>query len=543
MFFDAPGTLTPFAHHTRDWFERLQTLRAARMAKIELLRRQRAKTSLIDFTKLNYEDYQAGWVHEQVAAALDAFVDAVHKKLRPRLMINFPPGHGKSMLTSQALPAYVLGRFPKWDVVLATAGQDLSDTFGKKVRALFENPVYAELFPETHLEGTTHAAHSMTTTAGGSFLAVGVGGQLTGKRAHVMICDDLVRDAEAADSEVQRKSIWDWFAFVARTRLHPGGGIIQIQTRWHELDPCGMILDNEQRDPKADKYTKFIYPAIATEDEPFRKKGEALHPERWPLTELEAIKRDLPPRAWSSLFQQSPRIEDGGLFKPEWLEAIVHETKLPETLNWYLSVDAAISQKETADYTVVRPFAVDSKMNIYFAPPIREHMTAFELVEIIIREAKNRDVQYIAIERMHVTQTIGPYLRQRMIEENCNVPIWEGQPTKDKTARSTSLRGRMEQKRVFFIDHPIHHDIVVPEYLSFPNGKRDDLIDSDAWSCLMLDDLNAPPPKEDDPDDDIPPDSYEGMMARVRNRNQSRTHIPRRINGEERKRKTRTVPE
>ncbi len=319
MNFDAPGSLRPFRHYTPDWFERLQTLRAARLAKIELLRRERAKHSLIEFVKINFADYLAGWVHEEICAALDAFIQAVAEKRSPRLMINLPPRHGKSHIVSRSLPPYILGLHPAWEVILATAGAELASDFGKDARSIFENPLYTEIFPLTVLEGTTHAADNMTTTRRGSFRAVGVGGQLVGRGAHILVCDDLFKDAEAADSEVQRDAVWKWFTSVARTRLAPGGGLIMMGTRWNQMDVFGRICELETKNPEADQYTKFVYPAIAIKDEPHRKIGEALHPERWSVEELMRLKNTLSPREWSCLFQQDPTPEDGNFILKEYL--------------------------------------------------------------------------------------------------------------------------------------------------------------------------------------------------------------------------------
>ena len=75
-----------------------------------------------------------------------------------------------------------------------------------------------------------------STTAGGSYYAVGRGGALTGRGADLLLIDDPLKDAEEARSEVTRRNLHEWYSSVAYTRLQPGGAIVLISTRWHEDD-------------------------------------------------------------------------------------------------------------------------------------------------------------------------------------------------------------------------------------------------------------------------------------------------------------------
>ena len=80
------------------------------------------------------------------------------------------------------------------------------------------------------------------TNHGGEFYAIGVGGGVTGRRAHGALLDDLVKDRKDADSTVIRDSTWDWYKTAMRTRLRKDGWIVFVNTRWHEDDPAGRIL-------------------------------------------------------------------------------------------------------------------------------------------------------------------------------------------------------------------------------------------------------------------------------------------------------------
>ena len=129
-----------------------------------------------------------------------------------------------------------------------------------------------------------------------------------------MLIDDPIKDREEANSETVRKALHEWYASVAYTRLMPGGAIIIIQTRWHEDDLAGWLL----REHSSENWDVLRLPAIAEQDESFRKEGEALWPEKFPLSELERIRTAIGGRAWASLYQQRPAAAEGVIFKRDW---------------------------------------------------------------------------------------------------------------------------------------------------------------------------------------------------------------------------------
>jgi hypothetical protein len=80
------------------------------------------------------------------------------------------------------------------------------------------------------------------TTQGGAMLAQGVGGSITGHGADLLICDDLISNRGQAESETQLEKAWDFFTGSLYPRLHPGGRVVLIMTRWSPDDPVGRIL-------------------------------------------------------------------------------------------------------------------------------------------------------------------------------------------------------------------------------------------------------------------------------------------------------------
>jgi hypothetical protein len=72
---------------------------------------------------------------------------------------------------------------------------------------------------------------------------------------------------------------------------------VLIQTRWHELDLAGWLLSSNN----SERWEVLSLPAIAERDERFRQQGEALWPDKFPLSELEKIRSAIGGRACPNL--------------------------------------------------------------------------------------------------------------------------------------------------------------------------------------------------------------------------------------------------
>lgn len=194
-----------------------------------LLRRQQAilksRDSFMDFVKFTSPDpadpndvtkstYENALHHDAVAAALQE----VEKGNYQFLILTMPPRHGKSQLVSRHFPAWYMGKHPDRSVVVATYNDDFAQDFGAEVRKLMASTQYKSVFPDARLVRGGQAKDRLQTTQGGMATFVGVGGSLTGRGAHALVIDDLIKDYEQARSKAFRDRAWDWFTKVAMTR-------------------------------------------------------------------------------------------------------------------------------------------------------------------------------------------------------------------------------------------------------------------------------------------------------------------------------------
>lgn len=459
-------------------------------AEKEMAARILRRRHLLPYIEFNEVEYQPGWVHKDICRRLEQFSQDVMDMKSPRLMLFMPPRHGKSTIASVNFPAWHMGQHPRHEVIACSYSSSLAMAFSRKVREQLRGKPYQETFANTKLDPKSQSAETWSTLAGGGYVAAGVSGPITGKGAHILIIDDPVKNREEAESENQQRLVYDWYTSTAYTRLAPGGGVLIILTRWHDLDLAGQLLEAEKLG--GDKWEVVRYPAIATEDEEFRDMGEALHPERYDIRALEQIRRAVGPRDFEALYQQNPVPDSGDYFKREDIHYYDREALNYDGLHKYTAWDLAIGQKEANDYSVGLTIGFDRDENIYILDIERGRWGASDLVDKILNSYTLWKPSIVGIEKGHIEMSIGPFLRKRIQEQRLFSmfvePLSVGR--RDKQARARSIQGRIQQGKVFF-PKDLKGETLIAEMLRFPNGAHDDQVDALAWIGLMLEEYNV----------------------------------------------------
>lgn len=463
-----------------------------------------AFSRLIAYAAYQWPGYRDAAHHRLIARKLEA----VERGEIKRLMITMPPRHGKSMLASEFFPAWYLGRNPDHYVVTATYAQDLADDFGRKVKNQIEDESFQAIFPGVRLSGDSKSAkrfnvegsdggYEHTLAQRGAFYAVGVGGPLTGRGAHLLLIDDPVKNREDAESEVMRKKTKEWYTSTAYTRLMPGGRIVIIQTRWHEDDLTGWLLGEHEHEG----WERLDLPAI-------NDNGEALWPEQYDIEALEQIKRAVGPRDWSALYQQRPSPETGDYFKREWIHTF--DVMPPRaTLNIYGASDYAVTS-EGGDYTVHVIVGLDPDGRLYLLDMWRGQSSSDKWVDAFCDLVLKWKPIGWAEEQGQIRSGIGPWLLRRQLDTGAYVAR-EAFPTRgDKAVRAQSIRGRMAMSGLYVPkDAPWVGDLI-PELMSFPVGVHDDQVDALGLAGQLLDRMaSGKAPKPDSSIKPPPPGKYQ----------------------------------
>lgn len=413
-----------------------------------------------------------------------------------RLMIMMPPGSAKSSYGSILLPSWYIGRHPAHNIVGASHTATLAERFGRRVRNLVISDEYQEVFPETRVASDSQAAGRWATKAGGEYLAVGVGTALPGFRADLGIVDDPVSGREAADSELDRERVYQWYINDFWPRLKPNAVALLIMQRWHEDDLAGRILDDMKNGGEQWEVLKFKMEA--DENDPLgRKPGEPLWPEWYTPAMLAQAKRD--PRSWSALYQQEPRPESGGVFKRHWLK--FYRVKPQTNMNVYILVDPAGEKKKESDYTAMWLVGLAPDQNVYALDMVRSRLSLTERADRIFtwhREwsAKRMRPRIVAYEKYGMQSDI-EHLKHRMEEENYRFNITEVKGNLRKQDRIKRLIPWFEQGRIW-LPESLHRanesgvpsnlvdEFIEQEYASFPVSKWFDQMDA----LSRIEDLN-----------------------------------------------------
>lgn len=477
-------------------------LPAADPVQQELARRELARRHLIDFVLMFHPRYKAGWVHRDICRRLEKFSRDVAAEKSPRLMILMPPRHGKSQLASKLFPAWHLGNYWHHEVIAASYNVSLAMEFSREVRNVVRSPLFQNLFPQTKMDPEVQGAEnwkllSPTGVGAGGYVAAGVGGSIVGKGAHVFVIDDPIKNTEEADSLEHRIKIWNWYLSSAYNRLAPGGGILVIQTCWHDDDLAGrlqqMMIDNPE-DELIDQFEIVKYPAIAEEDEEFREKGEPLHAERYDLQKLLRIQKQYGgpmSRYWSALYQQNPVPAEGAYFTKDMIQ---YYTQRPNTLDIYMAWDFAISEEQQIanNWTVGVVVGLDPEDNIYVLERPRIKTNDSAVIEDLMLDTFKRYpvVHGVGFEDGQIFKTMRSSLKKRMQERRIYMPLDDKanilKPITDKTVRARPLQARLQNRKVFFPRGQAWVDELWKEFLRFPAGTQDDQVDALAWCAQML---------------------------------------------------------
>lgn len=211
----------------------------------EIAYRELCRRRLAWFTARATPGYDCGWVHWHLARRLERFREQIRLRQAPRLMVFFPPRHGKTRKVSICFPAQTLGQHPDWDLILTSYSSDLAERNSRAVRELLNAQEYGVLYPGVGVALHARAVNEWETNVGGHVRAAGVGGSILGMGAHVFVVDDPIKNAEEADSDLAREALWAWYGAVATTRLAPGAGVVLIQQRWRFDDLSGRLLTGQ----------------------------------------------------------------------------------------------------------------------------------------------------------------------------------------------------------------------------------------------------------------------------------------------------------
>ncbi len=449
------------------------------------------------FTLYTKPNYETGWFNELLSLELDKFIDDTEAGKMPRLMIFAPPRSGKSEKASRRLPARILGKHPDWNVIATSYSSDLANRMSRDTQRIIEDPLYQDVYPDTHLAQSRTSQAIKTTElwetlkadgslAGGSYRAAGVNGGITGQGMHIGIIDDPAKDFKTAASTTYQESVKDWYDTTFYTRLDPKiNGIVIILTRWHQNDLAGQLLKEMAAGGEEWRVVSFPMEAekeefhtIADKTYMLRKPGEILFPERMPRHFVDKCKAR-GSLVWNALYQQRPTAKGGSLLRSDWFGSY---SVLPKLKYSVVIGDTAQKIKEKNDFSVFEHWGLGEDGYLYLIDLVRGKWEADELKRRAIafwikaKSLGNGRCRSMMIE----DKSSGTGLIQQIKKESkVNIPIKAIPRTIDKLTRFMDIQGYIQAGYVKLPEHaPWLNDFLAEcEGITMEFKTHDDQVD------------------------------------------------------------------
>ena len=417
-----------------------------------------SRKKLIPYSIGIFPKFRAANHHRLIAEKLERIKDGTLKKL----IITMPPRHGKTLLATKIFPSWYLGHFSDKSVIITSYGADLSKEFGRYVRNTIQTPFFETVFPTVSIAEDSFAQTRFHLNSGGSLIAVGRGGAITGKGGNLIVIDDIFKNRQDAESSAARELVWSWYTSTLRTRLDPNGAIVIINTRWHQDDLIGRLLENQSPE---EPWDVLNLPAI-------NDKNEALWPEVIPIETLQAIKRDIGTYDFEALYQQNPTSREGSIIKREWFKFY---KEMPSRFQFMLlSWDLSFKDSKDSDFVVGQCWGV-SDSRIYLVDQVRAKMD-FVTTKNTFRMFSQKHPQ--AFVKLVEDKANGPAILSELRSSVMGLkPI---NPKDSKQARLMSVSPMFEAGNVYLPDPTIApwiHDFT-QELSGFPSMKHDDQVDA-----------------------------------------------------------------
>jgi len=442
-------------------------------------KRDRAQEHFMDYVEQLWPDFIHGAHHRRMASIFEA----VARGEKKRVIINMAPRHTKSKFASFLLPSWILGKFPNKKIMQVSNTAELAEGFGRDVRNLVLSEQYRNIFPDTELRQDSKAAGRWSTNHGGEYYATGVGGALAGRGADVCIIDDPHSEGEALAAQFNPAiydKVYEWYTTGPRQRLQPGGAIIIVMTRWHMRDLTGQIIDASMSKDGVDQWEVIEFPAILP-------SGKPLWPEYWKISELEAIRAEIPNLKWQAQYQQQPTSEQAAIIKREWWQ--MWESETPPPVDYIImTMDTAFEAKQTADYSAALMLGVwynpedNDQPSVIVLNAWRDRLEFPDLKEKTLEMYKEWQPDSFIIEKKASGAPLIAEIRRM------GIPVQEYTPTRgaanspnNKLARLNAVADIFASGRVWAPSSERWSTALIDEVASFPAGKNDDWVD-----CLSL---------------------------------------------------------
>lgn len=218
---------------------------------------------------------------------------------------------------------------------------------------------------------------------------------------------------------------------------------------------------------------------------PVMRDGVPTWESKYAMTDDEALKtgkvsiedkqRQLGSYAFSYEMMNLPVDNALAEFKQEYIQYETEDFLKGKDTTCYITIDSAVSEKESADFTGVTINRITNE-NKWYIKTYRLKINSKDLIDHLFYLKKEYNPNFLGLEETTFTMAIQPFLEEEMRKRSIFMTVT---PVKHRGVnKHTRIRGlipRWENKSIFLIgDNPE----LLDEMRVFPNGVHDDVLDS-----------------------------------------------------------------
>jgi predicted phage terminase large subunit-like protein len=388
-----------------------------------------------------------------LARELEAFADEQSN----RLIVNLPPGHGKSLVASVCLTGWMLAHDPTLKVMIVTHAEHLSKAIARNIRSILLSGWFKEVFGPRIQRGHAEVTDFGTTSGGGVFVT-SFGGSFTGRRADVIIVDD---PHDIGDDLEQIEATIESFNSVVMSRT-PSSRARSFRSPFAKQKMA-------TRSTAVGCHPRSGLPDDSREMASARRRYPS--PDIYGPDEITELRKNCFNPGFEMLYQQDVDAQALPAIGPDHFGSF-----LPSTLPYgpiALSVDPGVTNRKRSAHSVVQVWQL-ANGNYYLLHQFRDQIDFVGLRDVLRHFKKWCRPVAILIERA----ANGHALISDLSRKFSKILIPVDPDGRSKTARLGRHAALIVGKRIWLPEDAEWREDFISEFAAFPNGRFTDQVDA-----------------------------------------------------------------
>jgi predicted phage terminase large subunit-like protein len=462
-----------------------------RQAAEELLQRRQTRNHLYEFVRRGWSLVEAApFVDSWHIQALCEHLQAVSQGHIQKLLINIPPGSGKSLLACVFWPAWEWAHDPTLRWFFASYDSRLSVRDSVRSRALLQSRWYQVRCTQPfRLTGDQNQKTYYENDRGGYRLATSVGGHGTGEHPDRIVSDDP-HNVQQAESPSERQSVLDWWDLTMSTRgVARNARRVLIMQRLHASDLSAHVLAEGGWEhlclPMRFEPSRMPTTSLGWND-PRTEEGQLLCPRLFDEAKVQTLEKTLGSYGAAGQLQQRPVPRQGGMFHRAWFGRIVATAPaLAQRVRYWDRAATAGGGCYTCGVLLAR--AEDG--HYYVEDVVRGQWSSGQRDRIMLQTAQTDRAKYGQMQPHIVVEREGGSSGKDSVWATARLfdgfPIHADLPTGSKQARAEPFAAQCEAGNVSLVQGTWNQEYI-EELCLFPLGDYADQVDASSGAYNHL---------------------------------------------------------